>query len=246
VSHSFKGADAQVVRTASLSLTADWQPSAPSEQLTLFEADGGAGFAVARTDAVVDALAARIAGGDPVMASELCGTLAVPWLDTTAPLPLIPVIVPKAWGREIWFTGIEARGVVGVGSSDAQVPLPWVLAARRQQFGDVTAPVLVKVLAPSPSADVGDLYFEVHEDKEEVYVVTAVDRTCWPDHWGRVRYGFDPAQRKRLGDTGFRMAFATAAQANARAQLEFFIAFVIRHQLLQYFFGIIRKAGYLL
>ncbi|MEE2891920.1 MAG: hypothetical protein VX766_07260 [Pseudomonadota bacterium] len=43
MSHSFTGADAQVVRTASLTLTADWEPSAPGEQLTLFEAQGGAG-----------------------------------------------------------------------------------------------------------------------------------------------------------------------------------------------------------
>ena len=209
---------ARIERTSTISLTVGWHTDAPAEQLTIFEDAHGHGFAVARTSTESETLVERVERGDLLAASELSERLKVPWLDATAPLPLVPVSVPKAWGREIWFTGIEERGVVGVGTASAQVPLPWVMAARRGHFGSVAAPVLVKVLAPSSSADTGDLYFEVHEHKEEVYVVAAVDQACWPDRCGRMRYGFDPAQRKRLGDTGFRMAFATAAQANARAQ----------------------------
>jgi hypothetical protein len=56
------------------------------------------------------------------------------------------------------------------------------------------------VLDPWPSALSGDLYLELHERKQEVYVVTHVDAEAWPDGAGAVRLGIDPAVRARYRD----------------------------------------------
>jgi hypothetical protein len=124
------------------------------------------------------------------------------------PLRLAPVSVDKPWGREIWYTGIEARGTSGVTDGRYTTPLSWVLAsAPRHLRGD--APVaLVKVLDPSPEPVLGDLYFELHETKQEVYVVTHVDRRAWPDGLGAIRFGMNAARRAVYADDAkFRAAF---------------------------------------
>ena len=58
--------------------------------------------------------AAKKLGGEPI-----CLTL---------PLELETVSIQKPWGQEIWYSGIEKRGVSTVKS----VPLPWLLSV----FGD--------------------------------------------------------------------------------------------------------------
>ena len=40
--------------------------------------------------------------------AALLGTRAI---CLQAPMPLSPVFIPKPWGREIWYSGIEERGV---------------------------------------------------------------------------------------------------------------------------------------
>ena len=62
--------------------------------------------------------------------------------------------------------------------------------------------------------DPGNLYFEVHETKQEVYVVTAVDETAWPDGVGRIRYGINQSKRDEYADdAAFRAAFLEALKA---------------------------------
>jgi len=51
--------------------------------------------------------------------------------------------------------------------------------------------MLLKILDPFPEPNLGDLYFEMHEKKIEVYVVTQVDPKAWPTGSGKIRYGFD-------------------------------------------------------
>jgi hypothetical protein len=51
--------------------------------------------------------------------------------------------------------------------------------------------MLLKILAPFPEPNLGDLYFEMHEKKIEVYVVTQIDPEAWPTGSGKIRYGFD-------------------------------------------------------
>ena len=41
--------------------------------------------------------------------------LGFPLFDLNAPIPLQPIAIPKPWGQEIWYTGIEQRGVAEVG-----------------------------------------------------------------------------------------------------------------------------------
>lgn len=129
--------------------------------------------------------------------------LEFPVFDLGAPIQLQPVAIPKPWGQEIWYTGIERRGVAEVGTSDKKIPLPWLLAAAPQRLGvgvGDAEPILLKILDPLPEPVFGDLYFELHQQKQEVYVVTAVDRRAWPDGQGAIRFGFDFALRQTYGD----------------------------------------------
>lgn len=128
------------------------------------------------------------------------------------PCQLLPVEIPKPWGREIWYTGIEARGesrvrVPGV----ADLPLSTYLALAPAHPTRGHTPVLLKILDPLPTPVLGELYLEVHETKQEVYVVTAVDPAAWPDGRGRIRYGINQTRRQEFADDdAFRAAFLEA------------------------------------
>lgn len=218
MAHSFDySASAGTTRVRRLALEAHWLPARPAQALLCFEEAAGGAFTVCAAEPRSEALARSVERGHGLPLHETARRLGTPLFDAAAPVPLQPVRVEKAWGEELWFTGIEARGVVRAGTEENAVPLPWLLAARPDAFGGVAAPILVKVLAASADADAGDLYFEVHREKEEVYVVASVDPDAWPDGRGRVRYGFDPEALATLGEDGFRAAFEAAAQENARA-----------------------------
>ena len=117
---------------------------------------------------------------------------------------LEPALVPKPWGREDWFSGVEARGESRVRAGDASVPLSDYLAAHGR-----TAPiVLLKVLHPTS----GNLYMEVHETKHEVYVVDAVDSSRWPTS-GAMLLGANQSMRAQLGDDAFRDMLRRRAEA---------------------------------
>ncbi|MEX1237933.1 MAG: hypothetical protein WD994_06665, partial [Pseudomonadales bacterium] len=111
-------------------------------------------------------------------------------------LPLETLRIPKPWGAEVWYTGIESRGVCRVGTT----PLPWILAlAGDLMHGPADPkPVLLKILDPLPDELYGDLYFEMHAQKIEVYVVTGIDQRAWPDGTGAIRFGFDSGQLERF------------------------------------------------
>ena len=87
------------------------------------------------------------------------------------PLALDPVTVEKPWGEEIWFSGIEERGV----SSSNGIPITFLVEIFGEFLGCSKPPILLKVLAPNPEPNLGDLYFELHEKKTEVYVVTNIN-----------------------------------------------------------------------
>jgi hypothetical protein len=105
----------------------------------------------------------------------------------TRPFELETVSIQKPWGQEIWYSGIEQRGVSTVKS----VPLPWLLSVFGDYLGCAGSPMLLKILAPFREPNLGDLYFEMHEKKIEVYVVTQIDPEAWPTGSGKIRYGFD-------------------------------------------------------
>lgn len=125
------------------------------------------------------------------------------------------VRIPKPWGAEIWYTGIEQRGVCTVGTT----PLPWLIAAGGDRVlgQGVHAPLLLKVLDPLPDAVYGDLYFEMHEQKVEVYVVTHIDKQAWPDGEGAIRFGFN---KDLVAKFGSREAFSQAYRELVREYFE--------------------------
>ena len=139
-------------------------------------------------------------------------------LDLTRPLSLPPLEIVKPWGREVWFSAIETRGVNVARQGRESVPLPWLLAAAPGEFGNVTAPVLAKRLEPQADRTLGELYFEVHSEKDELYLVTAIDAGLWPDGIGQVRLGLrseaheaqaaDPWHRTRRALLDYRAACA--------------------------------------
>lgn len=134
----------------------------------------------------------------------------LPVLNLSAPLLLQTVSIPKPWGREIWYTGIEERGVSRVTDGLFSVPLSWVLsvAPKRLVANHERQVNLLKILDPLAEEVYGDLYFELHEEKREVYVVTNVDRQAWPDGVGAIRYGFNPEVRRTFSsDEAFKMAY---------------------------------------
>ena len=103
------------------------------------------------------------------------------------PFALDPVTVKKPWGEEIWFSGIEERGV----SSSNGIPINFLIEIFGEFLGCSKPPILLKVLAPNPEPNLGDLYFELHEKKTEVYVVTDINIESWPNGTGQIRLGFN-------------------------------------------------------
>jgi len=147
--------------------------------------------------------------------SLLATRLAAPLFNLDQALLLAPIAIAKPWGQEIWFTGIEARGQSGFSDGVYSVPIPWVLALlpRRLLGATQSGLNLLKILDPLPEPVYGDLYFELHEEKREVYVVTHVDRQSWPDGEGGIRFGFDASVRDAfVGPDEFRQAYLQAVQ----------------------------------
>ncbi|MDG1204815.1 MAG: hypothetical protein P8N51_05530 [Pseudomonadales bacterium] len=132
-------------------------------------------------------------------------------IDLLNPWKLQTEHIKKPWGQEIWYTGIEARGVCRVNDT----PLPWLLDLDENILsGQSSADILLlKILDPLPDSQYGELYFEVHEHKIEVYVVTHVDSDAWPSGTGQIRYGFSPKKRALYPtDQAFKAAYLQSVQ----------------------------------
>ncbi|MEH6909601.1 MAG: hypothetical protein V7459_03370 [Oceanicoccus sp.] len=143
------------------------------------------------------------------------GKLCLPVFSSDQPIPLVSANIAKPWGQEIWFTGIEQRGVAGAGNKDKKSSLPYVLSALPDQLccGRQRDLILLKILDPLPEEIFGDLYFELHQEKREVYVVTHVDSDAWPSGEGAIRFGFCPEKRQRFdSDEQFRQGFLNAVK----------------------------------
>ena len=131
-------------------------------------------------------------------------------------LELLPTAVAKPWGREVWYSAVESRGVCRVGNEASCTPLPWLQAVLPDNAAGTPgqALVLLKILEPSPEPVLGDLYFELHESKREVYVVTDIDLQAWPDGTGYIRFGFSAKKRAAASnDQQFRTAYLAAVRS---------------------------------
>lgn len=136
-----------------------------------------------------------------------------PVIDPRQPVRLIPIHIAKPWGQEIWYTGMEQRGESKVLIDDAEISLSAYLADNPAALTNTTPVLLLKVLDPAATEVTGDLYFEVHEHKQEVYVVTHIDTVAWPDGVGGIRFGMCQDKRRTFTSTeSFRAAYLEAVQ----------------------------------
>ena len=100
---------------------------------------------------------------------SIAEALVVAVLDFSKPWHLQAVHIAKPWGQEIWYTGMEVRGVSRVVSATGSTPLDWAIAVSREHvLGNHQQLNLLKILDPLPDEVFGDLYFELHEQKREV------------------------------------------------------------------------------
>ena len=130
-----------------------------------------------------------------------------------APVILNPLAIPKPWGQEIWFSGIEARGESSVSQGETTLPLSAYLALAPSRLVRRAEPLLLKILDPNSTPDTGCLYFETHNTKHEVYVVTHIDPHAWPRGAGAIRIGMDQTCRRGYqNDDEFRAAFLQAVE----------------------------------
>lgn len=118
------------------------------------------------------------------------------------PISLVPVEIIKPWGKEIWFTGIEERGISKVVQKDGDSPIN--ISTLFKTLGSVISsvpnsdPLLLKILSPNSDPLSGSLYYEVHEEKEEVYFVTDVSE-AYSDSIGRMKFGISREKLEAFG-----------------------------------------------
>ena len=119
-------------------------------------------------------------------------------IDFKEPLQLKVLKIPKPWGFEGWYTGIEKRGVVNVVDNFGETELPYALNLFKKQMlaNDLESLILLKTLNPVAEKTIGDLYYELHEKKWEVYIVTEIDKTAWPSGVGIIKAGLHPDKIK--------------------------------------------------
>jgi quercetin dioxygenase-like cupin family protein len=118
---------------------------------------------------------------------------------------------------------VESLGVARFGSDDRQAPIPHLLTVMPSLLGLANSGplILLKILDPLPEKIFGDLYFELHNEKREVYVVTHVDRRAWPNGIGRMRLGFQPDTISQAGSQdAFRRQFLQRVVAYRAVRFE--------------------------
>lgn len=193
-------------------------PTAPSIALLAILFKDKDGLRVLLTDKSSQLEAALATMIEPLTSDNLrllATRVAAPCFNLDQALLLSPIAIAKPWGREIWYTGIEARGQSGFSDGVSSVPIPWLLTLlpKRLLGAEQSSLNLLKILDPLPEPVFGDLYFELHEEKREVYVVTHVDPKSWPDGEGGIRFGFEARVRDGFDDPDeFRQAYLQAVQ----------------------------------
>ena len=217
-----KRTNAQLLLACPYSITTHWLSQAPELQLTavffLFTQGSEAGVLGFVTSDPLPAQRDSSATLDDFIA--LADVHKSPVFDFAQAIPLHTVHIPKPWGQEIWYTGMENRGVCRVGSNcpglehdNNTVPLPWLLSMAPQFIHGNVNISLLKILDPHPDPLAGDLYFELHREKLEVYVVTQIDEAAWPEGEAGIRLGMNQDLRAQYSDdAAFRSAYLTAVQ----------------------------------
>ena len=138
-----------------------------------------------------------------------------PCIDCNAAVELNPIAIAKPWGQEIWYTGIEARGQSQFTDGEFASAIPWLLSAAPTKLAGARHQGLnlLKILDPLSEPVFGDLYFELHEEKQEVYVVTNISSESWPNGHGKIRIGFDQGYKAEFSsDDAFIESFGSSVK----------------------------------
>ncbi len=193
-----------------------WSEAGGEIPLTALYMAEGEGLRVAVTDRALDADGTLEPGRQFAHWVEAHGLLAV---DPAAPLPLYPLSIPKPWGVEIWYTGVERRGVCRFGEGGRSVPIPWLRPALPDAAAGAPGEelLLLKILASRQEAILGELYLELHRHKREVYVIIDIDPGAWPGGTGYMRYGVCPQRLRQFPDPAQFRAACLAAAADYEA-----------------------------
>ena len=109
-------------------LRAYWLEHSPSVALIALYLQTSAGLQLAVTDRQLTVTEASAPAQFAAWAEQ--GNCAI--VDIGSALPLAPVYIPKPWGQEIWFSGIERRGLSGVSSATGVTPIPWLQPESRE------------------------------------------------------------------------------------------------------------------
>jgi len=105
-------------------------------------------------------------------------------------LRLLPVSIAKPWGRELWYTAVEERGISRADCAGVPVDLPRLFSRQGQWgIGDARQLLLLKALVANAGAERGQLYLELHQHKWEAYLVTHLDPRAWPEGVATMRLG---------------------------------------------------------
>lgn len=111
-----------------------------------------------------------------------------------------PKTIIKPWGKEVWYSGIEERGVCLVKSitNDLTSPLPYVIEVLNVFNSETNSKknnkkiILTKRLVPLPEKEKGNLYYELHQKKKEVYIVNEISKKAYPTKkTGKIKIGMD-------------------------------------------------------
>jgi len=133
--------------------------------------------------------------------------------DLSQPVKCLPVTIPKQWGKEIWYSGIEARGESQVAGKGGSCSLATYLSLAPSLLHGNLPVTLIKVLDPSK----GDMYLEVHKEKQEVYIVSHIDNQVWPNGSGGIRLGINQETRNKTGnDDKLRKKFIACTKTYER------------------------------
>ncbi len=137
-----------------------------------------------------------------------------------------PQEIKKPWGKEVWFTGIEERGFskginfketfssslsektsekneskkikAKIKSTDIDELFACFKLFSFLNFGYIkkNEPILLKILKPKADKIYGQLYYELHEKKKEVYIISKINQKTYPNQIGKIRLGFNQAKQK--------------------------------------------------
>ena len=97
-------------------------------------------------------------------------------INLNTPFELSPIDIEKPWGKEVWYTGIEERGISKIGQNSFY-RISTLIKVFGKNFLETSSsqPILLKILAPNSSKKYGNLYYELHTEKQEVYIVSNIN-----------------------------------------------------------------------